>query len=129
LAPRDGRRPLVGTFPPHKKYRKERAGDTQLFPEAARCRPAGGLPASRHLQHPWVSAGGREDVVSNYQRGGLKRIYEKKNITIKVMRHWNRLPRDVVDVGSLETLKVRLEGALSNLSWLEVSLSIAGELS
>ena len=45
------------------------------------------------------------------------------------MRHWNRLPRDVVDVGSLETLKVRLEGALSNLSWLEVSLSIAGELS
>jgi len=32
-----------------------------------------------------------------------------------VVRHWNRLPREVVDALSLEILKVRLEGTLSNL--------------
>ena len=32
-----------------------------------------------------------------------------------VVRHWNRLPREVVDAPSLETFKVRLDRALSNL--------------
>jgi len=31
------------------------------------------------------------------------------------VKHWNRLPRGVVDVPSLETLKVRLHQALGNL--------------
>jgi len=31
------------------------------------------------------------------------------------MKHWNRLPREVVEAPSLETFKVRLDGALSNL--------------
>ncbi len=31
------------------------------------------------------------------------------------MRHWNMLPREVVDALSLEVLKTRLAGALSNL--------------
>ena len=39
----------------------------------------------------------------------------KKFFTMKVVKHWNRLPRDVVDAPSLETFKVRLDGALSNL--------------
>ena len=34
---------------------------------------------------------------------------------MRVMKHWNRLPREVVDAPSLETLKVMLDGALSNL--------------
>ena len=34
---------------------------------------------------------------------------------MKVVRHWNRLLRDVVDAPSLKTLKVRLDRALSNL--------------
>ena len=42
------------------------------------------------------------------------------------MRHWNRLPSEVVDALSLEMLKVRLDGALSNLILL--SVFIAGEL-
>ena len=33
--------------------------------------------------------------------------------TIKAVKHWHRLPREVVDAPSLETLKVRLDGALS----------------
>ena len=32
-----------------------------------------------------------------------------------VVRHWNRLPRRVVDVPSVETFKIRMGGALSNL--------------
>ena len=39
----------------------------------------------------------------------------KKSFTVRVVRHWNRSPRDVVDASSLETLKVRLDKALSNL--------------
>ncbi|KFP96340.1 hypothetical protein N329_05583, partial [Haliaeetus albicilla] len=35
--------------------------------------------------------------------------------TMRVVSHWHRLPREVVDAPSLETFKVRLDGALSNL--------------
>ena len=45
-----------------------------------------------------------------------------------VVRQWNRLPRGAMDAPSLETLKVRLDEALSNLMELWVSLFISGEL-
>ena len=38
----------------------------------------------------------------------------KKCFTVRMVRHWKRLPRDVVDVPFLETYKVRLDMALSN---------------
>ena len=37
---------------------------------------------------------------------------------MRVVRHWNTLPRDVVDALSLETFKVRLDWALGNLTEL-----------
>jgi len=37
----------------------------------------------------------------------------KTFFTIKVVRHWYRLPREVVGAQSLEALKVRLDRALS----------------
>ena len=35
--------------------------------------------------------------------------------TMRVVRHWNRLPREVVNALSLEAFQARLDGALSNL--------------
>ena len=39
----------------------------------------------------------------------------KTFFTIRVVRHWHRLPRELVDAPSLETLKFRLDRALSSL--------------
>ncbi|KFR17493.1 hypothetical protein N306_09143, partial [Opisthocomus hoazin] len=39
----------------------------------------------------------------------------KKFFTMRVVRHWNRLPREVVAAPSLEVFKARLDGPLSNL--------------
>ncbi|KFO55213.1 hypothetical protein N302_15057, partial [Corvus brachyrhynchos] len=39
----------------------------------------------------------------------------KKFFTLRVVRHWNRLPREIVDAPSLEVFKARLDAALSNL--------------
>ena len=41
---------------------------------------------------------------------------------MRVVRPWHRLPRDVVDALSLETLKVKLHQALGNLIELWMSL-------
>ncbi|KFW63720.1 hypothetical protein AS28_11479, partial [Pygoscelis adeliae] len=49
-------------------------------------------------------------------KGGRFRLdIRKKFFTLRVVKHWNRFPREVVDAPSLETFKVRLDGALSNL--------------
>ncbi|KFW89005.1 hypothetical protein N305_14486, partial [Manacus vitellinus] len=39
----------------------------------------------------------------------------KKFFTVRTVRHWNRLRRELVDAPSLEVFKARLDGALSNL--------------
>ena len=38
-----------------------------------------------------------------------------------VVRHWNRLPSEVVEAPSLETFKFKLDGALSNLTEMYMS--------
>jgi len=60
---------------------------------------------------------------SNKTRGNGYKLKEgrsrldtrKKFFSVRMVRHWHRLPREVVDVPSLEAYKVRLDGALSNL--------------
>ncbi|KFR07819.1 hypothetical protein Y956_08080, partial [Nipponia nippon] len=39
----------------------------------------------------------------------------KKFFTVRVVKHWNRLPREVVDAPSLDMFKARLDGTLSYL--------------
>ncbi|KFW61555.1 hypothetical protein AS28_01369, partial [Pygoscelis adeliae] len=49
-------------------------------------------------------------------KGGRFRLdIRNKFFMLRVVTQWNRLPREVVDAPSLETFKVRLDGALSNL--------------
>jgi len=49
-------------------------------------------------------------------REGTFRLYRsKKFFTMSVVRHWHRLPRKAVEAPSLETFKVRMDGARSNL--------------
>ena len=43
-----------------------------------------------------------------------------------MVRHWHRLPREAVDAPSPEVFNARLDGALGNLVWWEVSLPMAG---
>ncbi|KFP12372.1 hypothetical protein Z169_05585, partial [Egretta garzetta] len=48
-------------------------------------------------------------------QGRFRIDIRKKYFTMRVVKHWNRLPREVVEAPSLETFKARLDGALSNL--------------
>jgi len=52
----------------------------------------------------------------------------KKFFMLRVVKHWNRLPRGVVDASFLQTFKFRLDKALSNLIKVYISLFIAREL-
>ena len=45
--------------------------------------------------------------------GAFKLDIWRKILTIRVVRHWHRLPREEVDAPSLQIFKVRLDGALS----------------
>jgi len=44
---------------------------------------------------------------------------------MRVVKHWNGLPREVVEAPSLEIFNTRLDRALSNLVSLAVSLLTA----
>jgi len=49
------------------------------------------------------------------KEGRFRPDIKKTFFIMRVVKHWNWLPREVVDAPSLETVKVRLDGALSNL--------------
>ena len=62
------------------------------------------------------------------REGRFRLDIRKKFFMIRVVKHWNRLPREAVEVPSLETFKARLDRALSNLVWLKMCLLTAGGL-
>jgi len=47
---------------------------------------------------------------------------------MRVVRHWNRLPREAVAAPTLAAFKARLDGTLSKLVWWKMSLPKAGGL-
>ncbi len=68
------------------------------------------------------------EMASSLKRGDLGLDIRKKSFTVRVVRHWNRLPRDVVDVPSLETFKAGLDQALGSLIELQCPCSLQDEL-
>jgi len=62
------------------------------------------------------------------EEGRFRLDIRKKFFIMMVVRHWKKLPEEMVDAPSLETFKVRLDRALSNLIWLKMSLLTVGGL-
>ncbi|KFP23113.1 hypothetical protein Z169_02302, partial [Egretta garzetta] len=49
------------------------------------------------------------------KQGRFRLDIGKKFFTLRVVKHWNRLPREGVEAPPLEAFKARLDRALSNL--------------
>ena len=60
------------------------------------------------------------------RQGRFRLDIRKKFFTWRIVTHWNRLPKEVVDAPSLEALKARLDVALGSLVWWLATLHIAG---
>jgi len=58
---------------------------------------------------------GQGEMVLSSRREGLDWMSGGKFFTERVVRCWNRLPREAVDAPSLEVFKTMLDGALGNL--------------
>ena len=50
------------------------------------------------------------------EEGRFRLDIKKKFFIVRVVRQWNRLPREIVDSPSLEAFKARLDGAVRNLA-------------
>ncbi|KFO78580.1 hypothetical protein N303_07695, partial [Cuculus canorus] len=52
---------------------------------------------------------------SKLERGRFRLDIRRNFFTVRVVRHWHRLPREAVDASSLEVFTARLDGALGSL--------------
>ena len=62
------------------------------------------------------------------RQGRFRLDIRRRFFTQRVMTHWNRLLKEVMDAPSLEAFKARLDVALGSLVWWLATLHIAGEL-
>ena len=113
--PRGGTTPLRG--------QAERAGTVQLGEQKAPGKRDSDLSV---FKRSYEKEGDRlfSRVFSNRTRGNSFKLKERRFrlgirtkffLMITAVKHWNRLPREVVDSQSLETFKIRLEQTLRNL--------------
>jgi len=59
-------------------------------------------------------------------QGRFRLDIKRKFFTHRVVKHWNRLAKEVVDAPSLEAFEARLDVALGSLVWWLATLHIAG---
>jgi len=62
-----------------------------------------------------VSSDRKRENSSELKEGRFRLDIRKKFFTMRVVKHWNRWPREAVNAPSLAGFKARLDGVLSNL--------------
>lgn len=71
-------------------------------------------------------SGSTRNIQYKLQEGKFRLDILEKLLTVRMVRHQNRFPGEIVYSPILAVFKARLEKALSNLVYREVSLPVAG---